>query len=144
MTTIATDGKSMAGDTLTSAGGCVTRFAPKVFRTADGRIFGCCGDSTESIKFGTWMIQGGDQPSLGDNFEALVLNSDGTVDWWDNKFTPVRSMAPAAVGSGYQFATGAMLAGKSPKEAVEIAAIRDLYTGGEITVEHLDKLSQVA
>lgn len=38
-----------------------------------------------------------------------------------------------AIGSGRQFAYGAMDHGSSAKEAVEIAAQRDPYTGGKIT-----------
>lgn len=38
----------------------------------------------------------------------------------------------AAIGSGSSFATTAMHLGKSPKQAVEIAAQLDLFTGGTI------------
>ena len=39
---------------------------------------------------------------------------------------------PCAFGSGADFATGAMLAGKTAMEAVAIAAQCDIYTGGGV------------
>ena len=38
------------------------------------------------------------------------------------------------VGSGGEYAMGALLAGADPKEAVEIASDLDIYTGGHVTV----------
>jgi hypothetical protein len=138
MTTIATDGKSMAGDTLTTAGGYVVRHATKVFRTGDGRIFGCCGPSVDTLKFRAWMLDPViEQPKLGDDFTALILNQDGSVDWIDCALVPVKSIAPAAIGSGCELAIGAMLAGATPAAAVGIAGQRDTATGGDITVEAL-------
>lgn len=57
-----------------------------------------------------------------------------TVDW-DFAVMPVESFA--AIGSGSDFANTAMHLGKSAKQAVEIAAQLDLFTGGltkEMTV----------
>lgn len=137
MTTIATDGKSMAGDSLTSGSNTILRFAPKVLKAPDGRIFGCCGLVTDCLKFQAWMLNGGDQPELTDDFDALILNTDGTVDWIDKNYTPVRYMVPHAIGSGSEYALGAMFMGADPAKAVEIAMIRDLSTGGDITSEAL-------
>lgn len=143
MTTIATDGKSMAGDTQTNAGGYITRFAPKVHRLADGRIFGGCGVTTDNLKFKAWM-EGGDRVDLTDDFCGLILNPDGTVDWIDKNLTLVRMIIPMAVGTGDMMAIGAMLAGKSAAESVAIACQRDRNSGGEITVEHISALREVA
>lgn len=137
MTTIATDGKTMAGDSLTTGGGYVCRFAPKVFKAPDGRIFGGCGPVVDCLKFQSHMMSGGDQPTLSDDFSALILNPDGTVDWIDKDFVPVRHIVPYAIGSGCEIATGALLAGASPAESVAIAMQRDTKTGGDITVEAL-------
>lgn len=53
---------------------------------------------------------------------------------------PIVIREPYAIGSGSDFAMGAMLAGKSAKDAVKIAAKLDCYTGGPIKVLSLDKL----
>lgn len=137
MTTIATDGKSMAGDTQTS-NGKIWGFGPKVFRTKDGKLFGTCGDTAQCIKFRRWMMEGGECPDFAENFEAMILNPDGSVDWFDDDCEMVRVMSPMAIGSGAEFAVGAMEAGASPEQAVEIAARRDTGTGGEITALQLE------
>ena len=135
MTTVATDGRTMAGDSLTNAGGIVTRLAPKVHRLPDGRIFGCSGVTVDCLKFEAYLRDGGEQPKVGDEWSALVLNTDGTVDYYDEGFIPVRYLLPAAIGSGREIALGAMYAGATPTQAVEIAAKVDTCTGGPITSE---------
>ena len=137
MTTIATDGKSMAGDSLSSANGMVKAWRRKIHRAPDGRIFGCCGLSTEALKFTRYMLDGGERPILSDDFAALVLNIDGTVHWLDKELEPLNQNLPAAIGSGCELAQGAMLAGKTPREAVEIACIVDRNSGGDIHAETL-------
>lgn len=132
MTTIATDGKSMAGDSQTS-NGAVFGYAPKVFKAPDGRIFGACGDTAQCMKFRRWMLEGGDAPEFKENFEALILYPDGSVFWFDEDRELVPAMIPCAIGSGGEFAIGAMEAGASPKQAVEVSIKRDTRTGGEVT-----------
>lgn len=135
MTTIATDGKSMAGDSLTTAGSERVAYKQKIIRLKDGRIIGCCECAVQVAQFVRWMDNpGDDKPALdGDEFSALILNPDGTVDYIEKHAEPIRYLAPMAIGSGGDFALGAMLAGKSPAEAVEIAMLRDTRTGGDVT-----------
>lgn len=137
MTTIATDGKSMAGDSLTTCGGYISRYASKVFRAPDGRIFGGCGPVVDCLKFQSYMMSGGDQPTLDTDFFGLILNPDGQVDWIDKNFVPVRQIVPCAIGSGCEIALGAMLHGATPAESVAIAIQRDTTSGGEINDEAL-------
>ena len=144
MTVIATDGESMAGDSLTTAGNQVVAFRQKVFKFADGRIAGACGDTTECRKLMRWLEHGGDKPDVGDAF-ALVLSPDGTAEYWDKELEPLPYIVPMAIGSGGDLAIGAMLAGASPEEAVKLAIERDISCGGEITViERPRKLHRVA
>jgi hypothetical protein len=140
LTTIATDGKSMAGDTLTS-NGHIFGFGEKIFRAPDGRIFGACGETAQCIKFRRWMMEGGDCPGFKEKFEALILNLDGTAHWFDEDCEMIPLMLPASIGTGGELATGAMEAGATPEEAVRIAAKRDTGTGGETTVLHLEQVA---
>lgn len=139
MTTIATDGWSMAGDSLASCNAYILNYAPKVHRTEDGKIFGCTGLQADAIKFREWMMYGQvtEPPTVDEGFGALVLNQDGSILSYGKDMTPCPWIAPAAIGSGDELAMGAMLAGASPERAVEIAMMRDRKSGGEITVEHL-------
>ena len=138
MTTIATDGKSMAGDSLTTAGTHAVRHAPKVHRLKDGRIVGACGLTAECLKIVRWLDDGGDKPDISDETEALVLGLDGTVCHIDHKFEMLEYDVPAGIGSGSDLAIGAILAGASPEAAVGIACVRDRHSGGDITVLHLN------
>lgn len=135
MTVIATDGRTMAGDTLATCKGYLMSRAPKVHRLKDGRIVGASGPTTECRMLVRWLDEGGEKPCLGEEVTALILNPDGTVDWVDNKFEILTDQElPAAIGCGGDLAVGAMLAGASPYEACMLAATRQMDVGGEITV----------
>lgn len=134
MTTIATDGKTMAGDSLTAAGGDVWLYAPKVGRAADGSVFGGCGPAVCNQRFRRYMQTGGKWPELSDDFSALVLTPAGETYWIDKRNERILMMVPAAIGSGESFAIGAMLAGATTAHAIGIAGQRDTRTGGDITI----------
>jgi ATP-dependent protease HslVU (ClpYQ) peptidase subunit len=138
MTTIACDGISMAGDSLTTAGNMRVADTVKVHRTKDGRIYGGCGPSTSNAAFLKWMEEQTAPPELAEEFEALILHPDGTVYWIDHKLQPIRYLSPMAVGSGSDIAIGAMLAGMDAANAVAVAKKRDIRTGGTVTAIHLD------
>jgi hypothetical protein len=137
MTTIATDGKAMAADSLTSASGDRVQYGPKVHRAANGEIFACAGIRTSGIKFRRFMLEGGEWPDLDDDFAALILTPAGECFWIDNTNERCLVMTPAAIGSGDCFAIGAMLAGADPERAVAISIERDTRSGGTITVMRL-------
>ncbi len=137
MTTIACDGRSMAGDGREIECNTITGNAvSKVRRLDDGRIVGIAGNVTDGNAFVRWLSEGGQKPKLP-NFKALVLSPDGSLTWYDAKLEGLNSEAPAAIGSGMDHALTAMDAGCSPERAVELAALRDPGTGGKITVIHL-------
>lgn len=139
MTTIATDGRSMAGDGPCTGNGLVHGFdTQKVFKLEDGRIVGMCGTAYGMPVFVEWLNGGGEKPKLFEGFEALVLSPDGTCRTYNEECQSCSQQLPAITGSGGAVALGAMLAGASPERAVEIAAMRDQSTGGIITVEYLE------
>lgn len=137
MTTIACDGKSMAGDGQREACRTIlTTNAVKVQRLGDGRIVGTCGDTALATKLVDWLNGKGDKPEgkAEDDFAALVLGHDGVIEYISGHCIPTIVPAPVAVGSGMDFAIGAMEAGKTPFEAVQIACRRDPNSGGTITM----------
>lgn len=145
MTVIATDGESMAGDSLTTAGNQVVARGPKVHKLSDGRIVGACGDTTECRALVHWLETGGDKPTFTGECEALVLHPDGAVEWISTELRPLRYIVPMAIGSGGDLALGAMLAGADPEEAVRLAIERQVDCGGDIVVHHRPrKLRRVA
>lgn len=143
MTTIATDGKSMAGDGLVidHRETVVDTERRKVFRLADGRIIGGAGNAADVDAWRAWLEGGKDGacPIDSDRFAGLILSPDGTVHWVDHKGREMETPVPSACGSGQDFAYGAMAVGASAALAVAAAASRDAYSGGTITVEHLSE-----
>lgn len=109
----------------------------KVERLADGRIVGISGNAGHGRAFIRWLVEAGPKPKLG-QFKALVLDLSGLVTWYNKDLEALRSETPAAIGSGMDHALSAMDAGCSPHRAVELAALRDPNTGGQITVLHLE------
>lgn len=137
MTTIATDGKTMAGDGLVHdhCDTIVANDLPKVHRMTDGRIVGGAGNRHEVSSWIDWLERGkdGDCPITSDRFCGLILQHDGSCLWVDHKGREEPTPLPCAIGSGQDYAFGAMDAGVGPIRAVEIACERDIYSGGKIT-----------
>lgn len=148
MTTIATDGKSMAADGL-AVDHCdtvITETRSKLRRLKDGRIAGGSGNSFDLTSWFEWLDAGkkGDCPVQSEQFAGLILSSEGVL-WVDYKGRETSVPTPSATGSGQDYAYGAMEAGASPEQAVLIACKRDIHSGGEVTVLSLENaLREVA
>jgi ATP-dependent protease HslVU (ClpYQ) peptidase subunit len=141
VTTIACDGRSMAGDgSRESKGTVVTLRAKKIRKLSDGRLAGTAGLVCDGEALLEWLEKGGKYPKHGES-RLLVLNTDGSLHLYadGSNGVPVEVDAPAALGSGCDLALGAMLAGATAKEAVGIAIDRDPGSGGTITVLHLNE-----
>lgn len=135
MTTIATDGKSMAGDGQAEA--ChtiITHSRQKVRRLSDGSLFGMAGKGGNADPLAEWLIEGGRKPKMIGTLSALRLLPDGRLFYLSESLDPTEITAPSAVGSGMDFAIGALEAGANLKTAIEIACRRDPGSGGKITV----------
>lgn len=104
----------------------------KVYRLKNGGIAGLSGVAfcfAEALEF----INGDrEEIDLGEDFEAIILHPDSRCECMDGKGRRYLQSTPCVTGSGGAVALGAMAAGASPAEAVEIAARYDQSTGGEI------------
>lgn len=135
MTTIARDGKTLAADTRSTSGGmpwdCI-----KAYRLSDGRLYAASGAAEECEAVFAWLENGGDRPAVKDFFALLIEH--GKCFRLEDKLVkiPVASKFHA-VGSGRDYAMAAMHYGKSAKEAVELACLYDVYTGGPVTELHI-------
>lgn len=133
MTVIATDGRSMAGDGRALAGWTIADDdRVKVHRLASGAIVGTCGKASQGQAFRDWL-DGGPEPTDTADFGALVLNPDGSIDYYDGIVKVPMNTAPQAIGCGSDFALAAMDLGKTPTEAVAYAITRNAGCGGKIT-----------
>lgn len=135
MTTIATDGLTVAADSRSMRGDViVSHHAVKLHRQDDGSVVGCSGRTPDCETFRAWLKDGGKRPKPTGGFSALHVRVDGSVWLFTEVGEGCRVDVPAAIGSGAEFAVGAMLAGADPEKAVEVAGKRDPYTGGRTEV----------
>ena len=133
MTTIAASlvHKQIAADSMCSGEGSYYSVC-KLRQWKDG-VAGAAGDWVQILKFFNSIEHGGDLDSDCD-VECMELRADGI--WvYESTIIPACIKEPFyAIGTGSAYALAAMHLGKSPKEAVEIAALFDPATRGPIDV----------
>lgn len=138
MTTIACDGRMIAGDgqaddnydTIVSTN---RRKVHWIDTPTDGpSVVAWAGSAHDGEAWVQWLMGGSEAecPIQSDKFGALRLSVAGLF-WVDHKGRELLIGAPAAIGSGQDYALGAMEAGKSALDAVVIACKRDPYSSGE-------------
>lgn len=160
MTTIAYKDGVMAADTLVSNGdarmgfidkiGKVPEAIPGVFGNAEGRAFfgalyGTTGAFRDIAKVNRWACQHGlneaNAPKIDCDTTILMISADGQAFQWegDGPWSPFRMIDGCiAIGSGAPEARGALLAGATALQAVEIAAKLDANTLGPFQTMALD------
>ena len=141
MTTIATDGKTIAGDGLRTFCDEITGTNHKKIRIVDGKIYTFTGSAALFSPAIKWYAVGANLkalPKAEDNHWVLVVIDQSGITRitsampWPEQFDP-----PFCLGAGEDFALGAMRAGLSPEEAVRLTAKHFTHTGGEIQVVNI-------
>lgn len=135
MTTIAYRDGVLAADTLVNANGNRDDFAPKIERIGN-LLVGTSGSYPTGLKFRAWVARGfaGDCPydDTADG-NGIIVWAHGVIGWCSAGPWPV--LQPFyALGSGTEFAMGAMEMGATAEQAVAVASKFNMETGGEITV----------
>lgn len=132
MTTVAWDGRTLVADSAaTTDSRKITTH--KLFRLADGSLVGGAGTLTEIREMVAWLNSGSDPETLPEcsDCDLLLVKTDGSVLEFSGSADGIPVLDKvAAIGSGAEYAIGAMLAGKPARRAVEIAAMRDPFTRG--------------
>lgn len=145
MTTIATDGVTIAADTLAvDDSGHKTRIANKVrLVERDGRVFAAAlsGAVAPFEALIDWYAGGHEperMPRAAFGYNLALFEAGGRIVFF-SKDTPYPEpyAFPFAMGSGRKYAYGAMAAGASPEEAVRVAMRYDASTGGDVEVLEL-------
>lgn len=132
MTTIALDAKCIAWDSLMILGDSEKMTCLYEKARVDGRtIYAAAGDAKIEELIRWAKDQDGWRPPKGE-WELLIITKGVISHATAEAPTPYPVMPPIAIGTGAQYARGAMLAGAGAKQAVEIAAMCDAHTGGEI------------
>lgn len=104
-------------------------------------VFAGAGDMDELSRYFAWISDGGDQPDIGPELglDILEVCAEG-IFIWGRKFVRLQVQEKAyAVGSGSQYAMGALAAGCTPKQAMAIAAKYDFGTGKQVEFARLRK-----
>lgn len=153
MTTVAYDGRTLASDSQTTQSDIrLSLIAEKIHTRPNGITWRACGEMVEA--FGVaGKLQGYDELvreleshqgltstsrfTPGTSLKYLVITTSGKI-YCGGQYTDdtqawmAEVQAPIAVGSGAEFAMGAMAAGAPADAAVRIAMRFDVGTGGEV------------
>lgn len=142
MTTIATDGRTIAADGQSTCNGERLNSAAVKIKTAHGSIYGMVGTAAVFDAAIQWHQTGADPekvPKFGD-WTLLVISRARGLQWYSNDMPFSQSLPyPMAFGSGDKYALGALAAGMTPEKAVEIATRYDINSGGRIMVLDIAK-----
>ena len=102
---------------------------PKIWRSKSQGIFGCAGNNSAIIRFERMIVGRTKRPdklTIGrESFAALQIHN-GKLYIWSPAARPDVSIHPFwAIGSGGDWAVGAMRAGATLEQALQIAADLD-------------------
>lgn len=150
MTTIAYKNGEMAADSLINYGTFSNGQANKIHVVAipeDGgkrvrrAMLGVSGVIWVVQPLIEWLEGGADQDDIPHcilhahaEFSCIMIDDEGVVWEFNNGYFLKCGVDYHAIGSGQQFALGAMAAGVSAPEAVAAAMKHDKATGGPITI----------
>lgn len=130
----------MAGDRLVTRGGYRVGYTTKVFRTGDGSLWGCAGETASISNFTGWLLGGmeGAMPvpiDRGETSSYCVLHVDagGVVRRLEAEgWCCAGGYGYAVIGSGLAVALGALHAGASARDAVLAAIEHTADCGGAV------------
>ncbi|WFU52284.1 hypothetical protein QA639_21485 [Bradyrhizobium pachyrhizi] len=138
MTTIAYRNGIIAADTQAIGGNSVTatNIAKIVRRTRDGALCGASGYLAFMQAFHRWFLSGekGRVPTFHDGDRAFVVRKGKPIEMFESVGSYDYEPDYVAIGSGMEFALGAMHAGAGAADAVAAAVTHDPGTGGEVMV----------
>jgi ATP-dependent protease HslVU (ClpYQ) peptidase subunit len=143
MTTIAInkeDGKIIvSADTLMTGIWKDSKKFIKIYKLIIGRdqevIVGGSGSAASVYAFFDWCTKGmnyDDYPVEHAEEAQFILVNKKSVCCYESYPRPIETGFPYSIGSGSQYAMGAMLAGSSTVDAVKIAAKLDPYTNNKV------------
>lgn len=142
MTTLAWDGKTLAADSRATSSGMPYK-AVKIFMLADGSLFAGSGEYGQVHAVKAWLenADADTQKPKTDDFAGFFVTAAGEVFRLEESLIRLPVYEPFhAMGSGRDFAMAAMHCGKSAREAVEIAALYDVFTGGDVMAFDIPKV----
>jgi hypothetical protein len=140
MTTIATDGVTVASDSQRVAGSERIDLATKKIQVRGGHVFAFTGDFGCFDAAIDWFLTEPFDPekapkvSKDGSWSLLVLERHHIMRYSDGVPYGEPYPYPQAFGSGAAYAMSALRLGKSPAEAIALAASFDVWTAGPVQV----------
>jgi ATP-dependent HslUV protease subunit HslV len=137
MTTIAYRDGVIAADTLMTCDGSIMAGRVKIARADDGRLIGASGASGFGDAFRKWALtEQGEPPKLPEHSAGFIIDRDGSIRIFDADEGGAFEIRPPyfAMGSGQNYAIGAMHAGAGAEAAVRAAIAHDPLTNGDVLV----------
>lgn len=131
MTTIAFRDGIIAFDTLITADEKVFSTKDKAFKIND-YIVGCAGNLTDIEKFLNWVKSDMPEEKPKISIEAILIKGNKVNIVSDNCVFSKMAGKFCAIGTGANYALGAMEMGATAKQAVAIARKYDRLTGRKI------------
>lgn len=147
MSTVVYSNGVMAADTRAYSGnGHPIGNKMKIRRLSDGSLVGVTSNVVGfSEAFMQWLETGddGDLPSSEFAFDALHVKPNGQVFLYCDSLSPAGPLIGQhfTIGSGKKYALGALHAGLTPIQAVEIAAALDQFSGLPVAALNLIEAS---
>ena len=129
MTTIIATPGGIYTDTLCTY---TVPFKTRKYERIGGSLYAGAGNLDELTRFFVWRRDGGDPPTLEDEIDVLEVCPEGIFIWGKKCVRIWVNEDVYAVGSGSEFAMGAIAMGAKPREAMKIAAKFDCKTGNQI------------
>jgi hypothetical protein len=148
MTVICWDGATVAADSLECYGSTRSAKPVQKLRERKGFIFACTGTGAMFEPLIEWYLNDcpKDQiPQCGDSHkDTKLLVFKGGKAWVLSADLPhpAELYAPDAWGVGADMAIGAMEAGATAAQAVEICIKREVYVGGPVQVIDLTQIGK--
>lgn len=147
MTTIASDGKTVAADGQCTAGHeilCTNRVKLEAWGDCVLAFSGAI--ALQPVAF-RWFKDGAVpekvEGALKDKDWTLTVFRDGTASYYRNDCPyPLEVPYPFSIGSGEDYAMGALMAGTTSRAAIEIACAKDTMTSGKITVVEIPRKAE--
>jgi hypothetical protein len=137
--------------------GCVLveTAAEKIVHAADGAVGASTGDAGATHAFRGWFLNSiGHRRTPGgypltfekdSGFDCVWLEPDGEIWRMDFSGRPFRVFADlVAIGSPYEMAFGAMLAGASAAEAVALCIKHHAFAAGEVVTARCEPPAEAA
>ena len=142
MTVIAYKNGILASDSLVTLGTARAGSVRKICRGPNGSLAGLCGNTAYSDMFMSWIKSGepNSAPDLSSDssFTAIVIRPNGKVYMACSSTTLFLLKSPFhSIGSGSDFAVGAMEMGATAEEAVRVAIKHCISCGGKVVTEKL-------